>query len=216
MARLQQPDITLPTPWPALAQASMPLHVPGMATGDGLLLAVMETESPAGPGQCAGYRGPPPHLGGRQRHALCTQVGKPMSSRKSISISLGFAACSCTCWQKRDFLSPCTCRTSAAFEALPYLPFLRPVGRRASHASQTKGCLGGMDSPLQRGASSALLQHIPDPETGLTLQPTGSFAAWKPHAPPSLSTPGSGCAWGRCGALGAPSGSTSGRGSVLP
>lgn len=53
----------------------MPLHVPGMATGDGLLLAVMETESPAGPGQCAGYRGPPPHLGGGQRRALCTQVG---------------------------------------------------------------------------------------------------------------------------------------------
>lgn len=124
---------------------------------------------------------------------------------------------SCTCWQKRDFFSPCTCRTSAAFEALPYLPFLHPVGRRASHASQTKGCFGGgMDSPLQRGASSALLQHIPDPETGLTLQPTGSFAAWKPHAPPSLSTPGAGCARGRCGALGAPSGSTSGRGSVLP
>lgn len=112
---------------------------------------------------------------------------------------------SCTCWQKRDFFSPCTCRTSAAFEALPYLPFLHPVGRRASHASQTKGCFGGgMDSPLQRGASSALLQHIPDPETGLTLQPTGSFAAWKPHAPPSLSTPGAGCARGKMRGFGSP------------
>lgn len=124
---------------------------------------------------------------------------------------------SCTCWQKRDFFSPCTCRTSAAFEALPYLPSLRPVGRRASHASQTKGCFGGgwiARCSVGRARLCSSTSQTQKPASPCSPQGVSLPGSHTHHLPSRHLEPVA--HGGKCGALGAPSGSTSGRGSVLP
>lgn len=67
-------------------------------------------------------------------------------------------------------------------------------GSGTSHTSQTKGCLRGTEKGRGElalcGASWAELQHLPDPETGLTLQPTWSFAPWRPSPWLTTATPG--------------------------
>lgn len=49
---------------------------------------------------------------------------------------------------------------------------------------------GGGGSLVLRGVSSAELQRLSGPETGLTLQPTGSFAPWSPSPWLATAAPG--------------------------
>lgn len=88
----------------------------------------------------------------------------------------------------------------AGFEAPAYLSFLHPGGeldvprtpdQRLFEGEQGReGGAGGVDSLILCGASSTELQHLPDPETGLTLQPTWSFAPWRPSPWLTTATPG--------------------------